>query len=127
MACRSLLVFASLLVSACAGGSTEASELKGLRAELAQAEAEAKEARAEAHQAEDERDAALSDEQLQEVFGTFFGLLLLFALALAALWLRNSYRAENARLMNTVVQMNEERAKMVQKFRQSDLATPLVR
>ena len=37
------------------GSLRQASELKGLRAELAQAEAEAKEARAEAHQACDGR------------------------------------------------------------------------
>eukprot|EP00435_Cladocopium_sp_Y103_P033436 s782_g8.t1 len=76
-------------------------------------------------------EAEEENQRLTVVFGSFFATLLLILLLFVILWMRNSHIRERSRLMSTIVQLNEERTKMMQKFMgatsaKSELDKPLL-
>lgn len=108
-----------LLAASAAEGAntTELQRLKGVIEHLKRKE----------HQVEAEEE----NQRLTVVFGSFFATLLLILLLFVMLWMRNSHIRERSRLMSTIVQLNEERTKMMQKFMgatsaKSELDKPLL-
>ncbi|CAK9025076.1 unnamed protein product [Durusdinium trenchii] len=86
-------------------GTNKSMELQTLRSAL-----EVAKEKDQKVQAEEEH------ERVEAAFTSFFGTLLVICLVLALLWMHNRHQQETARLMSTIVQLNEERAKLMQKF-----------
>mmetsp|Transcript_63029 Transcript_63029/g.148021 ORF Transcript_63029/g.148021 Transcript_63029/m.148021 type:complete len:162 (+) Transcript_63029:64-549(+) len=106
-------------------GPREDAELQQLRWELAQARAKAAEAEANAAaaqraeaQAKQALDDALATQATGELYGALFSSFFLLAVLGAFLWLRNSYAAQNAQQMSTIVHLNEERVKILTRLAQ---------